>query len=303
MEKKIQKPGTVCALAMLCCLLWGSAFPGIKLGYEWLEIRGAGSQILFAGYRFFLAGLFTLGIGSILERRILLIKKTSVAAVFGQGMLQTFLQYVCFYIGLAHTTAAKGSVINASNAFFSLIFAHFLVKSEKMTVKKAAGCAVGFAGVIVINMVPGGMGSSFSLMGEGILLICAMAYGVSSVTLKLLSKKESPTAITAWQFLFGGAVLILTGILAGGRVGGFTGKSLLLLIYLAALSTAAFTIWAVLLKYNPVGNVAVFGFSIPVFGVALSALVLGEEVWKIQNLAALVLVSVGIILVNREKES
>lgn len=303
MEKKIQKPEIVCALALLCCLLWGSAFPGIKLGYEWLKIRGAGSQILFAGYRFFLAGLFTLGIGSILERRVLLIKKTSAVAVFGQGMLQTFLQYVCFYIGLAHTTAAKGSVINASNAFFSLIFAHFLVKSEKMTVKKTVGCAVGFAGVIVINMVPGGMGSSFTFMGEGILLICAMAYGASSVTLKLLSEKESPTAVTAWQFLFGGTVLILTGILAGGRGGGFTGKSVLLLVYLAVLSTAAFAIWAVLLKYNPVGKVAVYGFSIPVFGVALSALILGEEVWKMQNLAALVLVSVGIILVNREKES
>ena len=61
--------------------------------------------------------------------------------------------------------------------------------------------------------------------------------------------------------------------------------------------------WALLLKYNPVGKVAVFGFTIPVFGVALSAVFLGEDIWKIQNLAALILVSAGIIFVNREKES
>ena len=113
MEKKLQKPGVVFALALLCCALWGSAFPCVKIGYEWLAIEGAGSQILFAGYRFFLAGIFTFLIGSFLEKRWLMIRRSSVLPVFGQGMLQTFIQYICFYIGLAHTTGAKGSVINA----------------------------------------------------------------------------------------------------------------------------------------------------------------------------------------------
>lgn len=89
----------------------------------------------------------------------------------------------------------------------------------------------------------------------------------------------------------------------GSHVRGFTMRSVLLLLYMALLSTAAFSIWALLLKYNPVGKVAVFGFTIPVFGVALSAVFLGEDIWKIQNLAALILVSAGIIFVNREKES
>lgn len=303
MKEKLQKPGVVCILALFCCLLWGSAFPCIKLGYEWMEIEGAGSQILFAGYRFFLAGVFTFLAGSLMERKVLTIKKSSVPYIFGQGMLQTFLQYVCFYIGLAHTTGAKGSVINASNAFFALIFAHFLMKSEKMTWKKAIGCVIGFAGVIIINLTPGGMSGGFHIMGEGLILVCSAAYGASSVTLKLLSDRETPVAVTAYQFLFGGAVLIAAGLAAGGAVSGFSGRSLLLFLYLALLSTAAFSIWAILLKYNPVGKVAVYGFSIPVFGVTLSALLLREDIWKIQNLAALILVSVGIILVNRVKES
>lgn len=303
MEKKLQNPGVVFALALLCCALWGSAFPCVKIGYEWLAIEGAGSQILFAGYRFFLAGIFTFLIGSFLEKRWLMIRRSSVLPVFGQGMLQTFIQYICFYIGLAHTTGAKGSVINASNAFFALIFAHFMIKSEKMTRKKSIGCLIGFAGVIVINLTPGGMAGGFQWMGEGLILVCSMAYGASSVTLKLLSGKETPTAITAFQLLFGGGMLILAGVLLGGHVRGFTMRSVLLLLYMALLSTVAFSIWALLLKYNPVGKVAVFGFTIPVFGVALSAVFLGEDIWKIQNLAALILVSAGIIFVNREKES
>ena len=177
MEKKLQNPGVVFALALLCCALWGSAFPCVKIGYEWLVIEGAGSQILFAGYRFFLAGIFTFLIGSFLEKRWLMIRRSSVLPVFGQGMLQTFIQYICFYIGLAHTTGAKGSVINASNAFFALIFAHFMIKSEKMTWKKSIGCLIGFAGVIVINLTPGGMAGGFQWMGEGLILVCSMAYG------------------------------------------------------------------------------------------------------------------------------
>lgn len=51
--KEITKSSVVFALALLCCALWGSAFPCVKIGYEWLAIEGAGSQILFAGYRFF----------------------------------------------------------------------------------------------------------------------------------------------------------------------------------------------------------------------------------------------------------
>ena len=298
MERFYQNTAARVFLALVCCALWGSAFPCVKIGYEMFQVEGAGSQILFAGYRFFLAGVLTFLLACALERRLVVIRRSSLPYVFGQGILQTTVQYVCFYIGLSNTTGAKGSVINASNAFFAILVAHFLMKSEKITWKKAVGCVIGFAGVIVINLAPGGLGGGFHLAGEGLILLCSFAYGTSSVTLKLISDRESPAAITAYQLLFGGALLILIGILAGGQVGHFTPSSTLLLIYLALLSTIAFTLWAELLKYNPVGKVTVFGFSIPVFGVALSALLLGEDIFRLQNLAALALVSLGIVVVN-----
>ena len=172
MEKYYQNTAVRTVLALVCCALWGSAFPCIKIGYEMFHIEGAGSQILFAGYRFFLAGIFAYAAACITERRLVTIKRSSVPYVFGQGILQTTIQYVCFYIGLAHTTGAKGSVINASNAFFSIIMAHFFMKSEKMTWRKGLGCLVGFAGVVVINMAPGAWGSGFALNGEFLVLLC-----------------------------------------------------------------------------------------------------------------------------------
>ena len=285
MAGKIKNPAVVCALSLLCCALWGSAFPCIKLGYAWLDIEGTGSQILFAGYRFFLSGVFTFLIGCIAEKRLLTMKRSSVWHIFRQGILQTTVQYVCFYIGLAYTTGTKGSIINASQGFVAIIAAHFMLKSEKMTWKKAAGCILGLAGVVAVNLAPGGMGSGFTLQGEGMM--------------KMISDEESPMTITAWQTLMGGALLIVIGVLMGGRVDGFTPKSAALLIYMALLSTVAFSVWTILMKYNPVGKVAVYTFTIPIFGAVLSGIILGENMFELKNLIALVLVSAGIIIVNK----
>ena len=168
-----------------------------------------------------------------------------------------------------------------------------------MTWKKAAGCILGLAGVVAVNLAPGGMGSGFTLQGEGMILICTVVYGISMVLLKMISDEESPMTITAWQTLMGGALLIAIGVLMGGRVDGFTPKSAALLIYMALLSTVAFSVWTILMKYNPVGKVAVYTFTIPIFGAVLSGIILGENMFELKNLIALVLVSAGIIIVNK----
>ena len=299
MEKKLQNPIVICVLALLCCALWGSAFPCIKIGYEWMEIEGIGSQILFAGYRFFLSGVLTFALGCLLERRILRMKRENFGVIFRQGVLQTTIQYVCFYIGLAHKTGAKGSIINASNAFVSIVAAHYMIRSERMTWKKGLGCILGLAGVVLVNLEPGGFGGGFRFLGEGMVLLCTIAYGVSTVLLKMISDRESPMTITAYQTLIGSALLIVIGWLLHGDVGVFTWKSAALLFYMALLSTVAFSLWTLLLKYNPVGKVAVYGFTIPIFGVLLSGILLGETIFSVKYLAALLFVSGGVILVNR----
>lgn len=65
-EQWMQKTVVVWFLAMICCLLWGSAFPCIKIGYKMFHIASAdaSSQLLFAGCRFFLAGVLVLLLGT-----------------------------------------------------------------------------------------------------------------------------------------------------------------------------------------------------------------------------------------------
>ena len=301
-QRLICRPYIVALLAVLCCALWGSAYPCVKLGYEWFMVEGAPSQILFAGCRFTLAGIVTLAAGCLMERKFLTIRRSIIPSVLLLGLCQTTLQYALFYLGLAHTTGSKASVITATNVFFSILIAHFVVPGERLTWKKSLGCIFGFIGVTLVNVSANGLVGGFHLLGEGLLLVMAFSYGISSVMVKFISQKGDPVAITAYQLIFGGFVLIMAGKILGGQITPCGAKAYLLFSYMVMLSAVAFSIWTILLRYNPVGQVSVFGFANPVFGIILSGLILREQFVSVKNVIALVLVCLGILIVNLSEE-
>lgn len=299
-NRLLTKKTIVLPLTMLCCLLWGSAFPCIKLGYRFSEIASDNvySQILYAGMRFTLAGIMALMIGSIIQKRILIPKVEALPKVAILSLFQTILQYTFFYIGLGRSTGMKSSVITASNVFLSILVAALVFRTEKLTVRKIVGCIVGFSGVLLINL--SGIGGGFSFTGEGFVFLSALSYAFSAALVKRFSSTEDPVMLSGWQFVFGGIFMMLFGAGAGGDVMTFNTSGTLMLIYLAFVSAAAFSIWGTLLKYNPVSTISVFGFMNPVFGVILSFLLLSErsEAGAFRVAAALVLVALGIIIVN-----
>ena len=297
----------VCLLAAFCCFLWGSAFPCIKIGYQVFQI-GAGdtaSQILFAGLRFTLSGVLVVSIGSLLNRHWLHPKKGSGGMILWLAFFQTVLQYLFFYVGMAHTTGVKGSIIEAANVFLAVLFASLLFRQERFTLAKAVGCALGFAGVVLINLSGGSLGGGFSLLGEGFVLLSAASYAMSSVLVKRYSARENPVVLSGYQFLCGGVVMILVGLLWGGRLRPVTATAFLLLLYLAMLSAVAYSVWSLLLRHNDVSQVTVYGFATPLFGVILSAVLLdeGNPVPWLQSIAALLLTCVSIYIVNRPERT
>lgn len=132
-----------------------------------------------------------------------------------------------------------------------------------------------------------------SFTGEGFILISALSYAFSSVLVKKYSASESPITLSGYQFVLGGIVLSLAGFAGGGRIHGFTPVSVLLLLYMAMISAVAYSLWGLLLKYNPVSRVAIFGFLNPLCGVILSALLLNEknQAFSLAGLVSLVLVA------------
>lgn len=299
----MQKLIVVIALATICDLLWGSAFPFIKLGYQVFNIASSetATQILFAGFRFTLAGILVIIFMSIVKGEFLMPKSMkTVGRICVLSCFQTILQYVLFYIGLAHTNGVKGSIIEASNVFIAIFVASLIFRQEDLTSKKLIGSLIGFAGVVFINL----KGLTFDLnIGDICVFLSTFAYAMSSVLLKRYSKEEDSVMLSGYQFLLGGIFMTLAGFVFGGKITVFTAKGGVILLYLAFISAMAYSLWATLLTYNPISKVAVMGFLNPVFGVILSAIILKEgDIINYRSVIALILVCIGIFIVYwREK--
>ena len=294
--------------AVFCCVLWGSASPAIKIAYELFKIgpEDTASRIMLAGARFMIAGAMTILFGSVLARKFLVPKRESWKNVLILSLVQTVGQYYFFFMALANTSGVRGSIINASGNFIAILFAVYIFRFEKMTLKKFAGCLVGFAGILLI--LGGGQalmeGGRVTLAGEGAMLAADFFYAASGCLIKIFSRDENPVTLSGYQFLIGGVILFAIGSLMGGQLVFYTTSCALNLLYMGFISAGAYTLWGVLLKYNPVSRVSILGFINPVMGVLLSALFLGEgrEAFSLTGLLALLLVSAGIVIVNTSEK-
>ncbi len=282
--------------AILCTALWGSAAPCIKSGYAMFGIQAGQqfSQLVFAGWRFGLAGLVVLAVAKLKGHRILP-QRSEIKPILWISLFQSILQYICYYIGLSSTTGLKGSVLSGTQTFFALLAAHLFLANDKLTRSKSLGCLCGLAGVLVLGL--GGL-NGFNLAGDGMVLLSAVSSGAGALVSRIYTPGRDPMLLTGWQLFIGGVVLTAVGMAGGGHLGTVTLPGVLLLGYMIVLSAAAFTIWTALLGKFPIGKVSLFGFLIPVFGAVFSALVLRENVLTVRNLAALALVSGGIALAN-----
>lgn len=293
---------TLCAL--LCCALWGSATPFIKIGYELImPHRGVPSTLVFAGVRFFGAGVLTVLIYSIGRKRVLYPKKENLGRVGIVACFQTIIQYIFFYIGLANTSGVKGTILSGSSTFFAILVSCLVFRMEKLNLKKIVACLLGFTGIILVNI--NGLTFRMNLLGDTFVLFSAISLAISSVLMKRFSKHEDPVILSGYQFILGGAVMTAVGFIAGGHISFPSVKSVLVMLYLSLLSAVAYALWGMLLKFNPVSKVTIFSFSTPIMGVLLSTLLLKEEslvTWPIL-LLTLLFISGGIFLLNYERKA
>lgn len=307
---KIKIQAAVFAGAFLCCFLWASAFAGIKIGYRLWGIQGSDTWriIRFAGVRFFLAGLLVILFASISRRKLLLPKAAEFPKVILLSAFQTIGQYVFFYLGLAHTGGVNSAVVDSLTTFFAIIIAALVMHMEKLTPGKILGCLLGFSGVLIVSLSP--QGFSFSPLGDGLVALSALCYGVSSNLIKLYSRQHDTVIFSGYQFVFGGAVMTVighAGLWLSGESAAVnpddTSKAVIILVYLALVSSVAYTLWGLLLKKNDVSKISIFGFMTPVLGVVLSALLLGEGgQLGIRHIVSLVFITAGIIVVNLKKD-
>ena len=298
----LSKKWVMVVIAIFCSVLWGSAFPALKLTYAELNIESNEivAQMVLAGLRFLIAGLIVI-IGLFLfNRSALVVTRSQWGILLLFGFIQTALQYFFFYIGVSNTSGIQSAIITSSNTFFTILIAHFIYTNDRMNWQKLVGLIAGFAGIIAANWGQS-FEAGFTLTGEGFMLLSALTSAVGTIMAKQMGAGIHPFALSGWQLTLGAIMLLLIAMpmLPAGSLH-FTPMAVGLLIYMALLSAIAFALWYAILQYHKASHVGIYKFFVPVSGVGLSILLLPGESFSIQIAFALIFVVLGIYLVNRK---
>ena len=284
----------------MAMLLWGSAIPLIKLTYLHAGILpdDPGGKIFIAGIRFFMAGLLTYIYFFLFNKEKVERDKINFKFIIILALIQTTLQYSTYYIGLSNTLGSLAAVIQASNAFITVIISVILIADEKLTARKVAALIIGSIGLLIINLKDAGS-FHFKLTGEGFILIATTLNALASVLIRKYGRDQNSFLMTGTQFLLGATPLIIIGALTHTSLVNFDLKLFLMLSYGAFISATSFTIWTSVLQAHSASEFGIYKLFIPIFGTILSVLFLGEEL-TIYIILGLIFVLMAAVVLNKK---
>ena len=288
------------ALSLLVMALWGSLFPFVKIGYRAFGID-AGSIpdiLLFAGMRFALSGLVVSLIALARKETLAAPRRKSIGAILLMGLFSIVLHYAFTYIGLSSTDGSKTALIKQLGPLIYVCFSFLFFKNEKFSILKIAGAVLGFGGIIAINYTSAGIRFS---TGDILILLASVCTVVSSIINKKTTASNSPFWITGISQLAGGMVLLAVALAMGGKIPVFDYKAALVFGYICTASVCAYVLYSYLLRTSSLSKMFIIKFAEPLFACLFGAVLLGENIFKVQYLLAFVLISGGIILGNKSE--
>ena len=293
------KKRNVILTAVFYTFLWGCAFPLVKLCMQNFSIADGdqASKCLVAGIRFFLSGclLCAVNFGRKSDRQPF--DKKALWWILAYGVLSTALQYSFTYIGLSNIEGSKGAVYDQLCVFMIVIAGGLFFKDDTLTLWKVIGCLIGFVGVFLTSAEEAG-GFSFSLGGEGMMLCAALCQTVAYFIAKRTAGSVNAVHLVGLGQLIGGFLLTVAALIAGGELSGVSTAGVVILLALAGISAAAYSLSVMPLKYFPASEIASFNLLIPLFGVIMSGIVLKENIFRLNYLAAILLIVCGIMIIN-----
>ncbi len=303
-------------LLILTMVIWGGTWP---IG-KWIVDPIYGPTIppfMIAAIRYFLAVVCFFIILKIKEGTLnWYFAKKNLKILLLMGLLSVTIYQLGYLIGEIFTAASDASIMVATNAIWVVILSSLFLKTESFNWKKIVGTLMAFVAVIIVVGFSPNVNVSNRILGDILVLIAALAYATYTVISRhfMNQVKENPEIskpsslwIITWVSFFG---FILTTpialILNPEYLNPFQYLSIPLRIwigisYLAFLSTiGAYTFYLEGVKRLSASRAAIFQTSVPLFGVAFSALFLSENFDVLIYPFSLLLVIVGIILVNHK---
>ena len=287
--------------ALTAAIAWGWAFPLIKVGFNAFGITAdmTGSKMLFAGIRFAVAGLIVLSVARSNRRSFSTSRAIDWRFILAFALMNTTLHYFFFYVGMSHSEGSRAAILNSLSTFLVVLLACACFKSDKLTSRKILGCAIGFSGILALNL-GGAESGHFTWLGDGMIILNAICGACANLMTRGLSRRIDVFVGTGYSLTIGGVLLIIPGLVFGGTLPTINMLGIVCLILLIAISAIGFALYNKLLSCNPVGKVAIYNSLIPIVGAVTSCLCLGEAFHMKYALAG-GLAALGIYIINKGK--
>ena len=272
------------------CLLFGSNAVAIKITFSGLGV------FTTAALRFGIA-VCAIFLWARITGRKTALKKGQIHQVLIFASMFS-IQLSLFYLGLSKSNASRGTLLANLLPFFILFLAHFFIAGDRITRQKFFGILLGFTGVVFMFLDKTSLASGFRT-GDLIILGAVFIWSCSSVYLKRVIGTFRPFQLVMYSNLFAVPVFLIEALLFDdAMIFHLDGPVIVSLVYQSLVTASfGFVAWNSMLKKHGAVSLHAFVFIMPIAGVALGGLLLGEPI-TLKILLALVFIVSGILVVH-----
>ncbi|WP_255169775.1 DMT family transporter [Natrononativus amylolyticus] len=259
-------------LFLLIAVLFGTSFPAIKAGLEYLP------PLLFAAVRYYLSGLVVLVYAVGFSDRWRPATRNDWVGIIAGGTLFIGATGLTF-VGQQYTTSGVAAILISLIPILTAVFAWWLLPAERLTARGAVGVLIGFVGVaVVVSPDPGDLLAA-EFVGRTLIAFAAISIALGTVLVRRSHPPMSVVALTGWSMLLGATIQLAFAMAVGESAAAIrpTPTALALVAYLAVFSSGiGFVVYFHLLERFDALEVNLVTYLNPVVAVATGWLVLGE---------------------------
>lgn len=263
----------VAVVWVITCLIWSTVWLFIKIGVRDVP------PVSFAALRL-LIGILVMVPVVLLARVPVPRRPREWRLIAGTGVLLLGVNYALLNWGLQFVSSGLTAVLQSMTPAFALVFAHYLLPDEPMTLRKVSGLALGTVGIGIIFWEQLHFGSDRAFAGSVTVTLGAVCVALAYVLVRRGGKHLPPAVLTTGQMIAAFVPLAVYARIVEGRPLeiSWTASALQAALYLA-LAGSVLAAWLNYWLLSRVGavNLLIMGLIEPVIAIVLGAWVLGER--------------------------
>ena len=283
------------AMGLTFAVIWSSAFTSARI------IVLSAPPMMISSVRFFISGAIALALAYALGQRVNF-SRAQWRAIFIFGICQNALYLGLFFVAMQTIEASLASIIASSMPLIVALASAVFLK-DRLPPLGVLGLIAGFIGVLLImyNRLTG----QVDLFGLVICFVGVTALAVATLTVRSASSSDNLLLVVGFQMLVGAVALLVPALLFETWSIDWSARFGIAFAYtIIAPGIIATYIWFRLVNRIGATKSATFHFLNPFFGVAIAAVILGENLTNYDVLGvAIIMAGILAVQLSRAKAS